>query len=70
MIWNEIVCLGDSLTFGARDPFKRSFPAELGKMLSDETGEFYYCHNYGVCGETSSDSIGTSTVTWWKCKHQ
>ena len=55
MIWNEIVCLGDSLTFGARDPFKRSFPAELGKMLSDETDEFYYCHNFGINGETSSD---------------
>ena len=55
MIWNEIVCLGDSLTFGARDPFKRSFPTELGKMLSDETDEFYYCHNFGINGETSSD---------------
>ena len=55
MIWNEIVCLGDSLTFGARDPYKRSFPAELGKMLSKETGEFYYCHNFGINGETSSD---------------
>ena len=38
MIWSEIVCLGDSLTYGARDPYKRSFPAELSKMLSDETG--------------------------------
>ena len=55
MIWNEIVCLGDSLTFGARDPYKRCFPAELGKMLSKETGEFYYCHNFGINGETSSD---------------
>ncbi len=55
MIWNEILCLGDSLTFGARDPYKRCFPAELGKMLTDDTDEFYYCHNFGINGETSSD---------------
>ena len=28
MIWNEILCLGDSITFGARDPYKRSYPVE------------------------------------------
>ena len=32
MIWNEITCLGDSLTYGARDRYGRSYPAELGKM--------------------------------------
>ena len=62
MIWNEIVCLGDSLTFGARDPYKRSFPAELGKMLSKETGEFYYCHNFGVNGETWSNISSRSNA--------
>tara|TARA_R100000742_G_C4279616_1_gene104761 strand:- start:9929 stop:10486 length:558 start_codon:yes stop_codon:yes gene_type:complete len=55
MIWNEILCLGDSITFGARDPHKRSFPAELGKMLTEQFNEFYYCHNCGINGETSSD---------------
>jgi lysophospholipase L1-like esterase len=55
MIWNEIVCLGDSLTYGARDRFGRSFPAELGRILYEKTGEFYICHNYGVNGHTSSD---------------
>ncbi len=33
MIWNEILCLGDSITYGARDPYKRSYPEELGKIL-------------------------------------
>jgi len=55
MIWNEIICLGDSLTYGARDRFGRSFPTELSKILYDKTKEFYVCHNYGVNGHTSSD---------------
>ena len=57
MIWNEIVCLGDSITYGARDKYGRSYPAELSKTLTENTGEFYHCHNYGVCGETSSDLL-------------
>ena len=32
MIWNEIVCLGDSITFGARDEYGRCYPAELGSV--------------------------------------
>jgi len=60
MIWNEILCLGDSLTYGARDRYGRSYPAELGKILSEETGEFYICHNYGINGETSSDLLRRS----------
>jgi lysophospholipase L1-like esterase len=57
MIWNEIVCIGDSLTYGARDEYGRSYPAELGKILSEKTNEFYVCHNYGINGETSSDLL-------------
>lgn len=60
MIWNEILCLGDSLTYGARDRFGRSYPAELGRILSEKTGEFYICHNYGINGETSSDLLRRS----------
>jgi lysophospholipase L1-like esterase len=60
MIWNEILCLGDSLTYGARDQYGRSFPAELGKLLYQKTGEFYICHNHGVNGETSSDLLRRS----------
>jgi len=62
MIWNEVVCLGDSLTYGARDRYGRSYPAELGKIMSEKTGEFYICHNYGINGETSSDLLRRS----WK----
>ena len=60
MIWNQILCLGDSLTYGARDRYGRSYPAELGKVLTDKTGEFYICHNYGINGETSSDLLRRS----------
>lgn len=60
MIWNQILCLGDSLTYGARDRYGRSYPAELGKVLSEKTGEFYICHNYGINGETSSDLLRRS----------
>ena len=57
MIWNEILCVGDSITYGARDEQKRSFPAELAKIMTDKTGEFFVCHNHGICGETSSDLL-------------
>ena len=60
MIWNEIICLGDSLTYGARDRYGRSYPAELGQILSKVTNEFYICHNYGINGETSSDLLRRS----------
>ena len=36
MIWNEVVCLGDSLTYGARDRYGRSYPAELAKILFEK----------------------------------
>ena len=39
MIWNEILCIGDSLTYGARDCYRRSYPVELGKILYEKTKE-------------------------------
>lgn len=57
MIWNEILCLGDSITYGARDEYGRSYPAELGSILTKLTGEYYHCHNYSKCGDTSSDLL-------------
>ncbi|MAG26595.1 hypothetical protein CMI47_13715 [Candidatus Pacearchaeota archaeon] len=57
MIWNEILCIGDSLTYGARDRYGRSYPAELAKIMAEKTNEFYVCHNYGINGETSSDLL-------------
>lgn len=49
-----ILCLGDSLTFGARDEFHRSYPAELSRLYWERQRQSVYCLNYGVNGETSS----------------
>lgn len=57
MIWNEILCLGDSLTYGARDEFKSSYPVELSRILRESTKEVYICHNEGISGETTSDLL-------------
>jgi len=65
MIWNEILCLGDSITYGARDKYGRSYPAELSRILKEKTGEVYVCHNHGISGETSSDLLRRA---WNACK--
>ena len=57
MIWNEILCLGDSITTGARDRYGRCYPMELARLMTQRTGEFYFCHDHGVCGDTSSDLL-------------
>ena len=55
MIWNEILCLGDSITTGARDSQGRSFPAELASILADKTGEFYYSRYKGRWYKSTRD---------------
>jgi len=57
MIWNEILCLGDSITYGARDEYRRSPTVELSKIMTERTGEVYICHNHGISGETSSELL-------------
>ncbi len=46
----KVVCLGDSITFGARldNPSEDSYPAQLQKMLGDP----YQVTNFGVGGST------------------
>ena len=65
MIWNEVLCLGDSITYGARDEYGRSPTIELAKMLTEATGEHYICHNHGISGETSVDLLKR---TWNACR--
>tara|TARA_B110000444_G_scaffold197155_1_gene187950 strand:- start:1898 stop:2455 length:558 start_codon:yes stop_codon:yes gene_type:complete len=57
MIWNEIICLGDSITYGARDEYDRSYTSELPSILENITKELWVCHNYGINGETSSNLL-------------
>ena len=54
---HKIICLGDSLTFGARDEFARSYPAELARIIRERTGRFYVCLNYGINGQTTSQML-------------
>ena len=52
-----INCIGDSLTFGARDEKHRSYPAELSKLFWDNETESIYCINNGISGETSGELL-------------
>lgn len=55
MIYNVLVCLGDSLTTGARDRYFRSYPLELASAMSQKTNEAWLCATEAVNGQTSSD---------------
>jgi lysophospholipase L1-like esterase len=55
VIYNVLLCLGDSLTAGARDRYLRNYPLELAARLSARTGEEYYCITEAVNGRTSAE---------------
>lgn len=57
MIYGTVLCLGDSLTFGARSEHIRGYPEELARLLSEKTGQEWSCLNHGVNGETSIDIL-------------
>lgn len=50
----KILCLGDSLTNGARDEYYRSYPMELADLILARRTDFYLCINAGVNGDTTS----------------
>jgi lysophospholipase L1-like esterase len=50
----KILCLGDSLTNGARDEYYRNYPMELSDLIVERRAEFYLCLNAGVNGDTTS----------------
>lgn len=60
-LWEYVLCLGDSLTYGARDEFGRGYPAELADILREKTGRVWICLNEGVNGQTSSDVLRRAT---------
>ena len=53
MIYGSIICLGDSLTYGARDELYRGYPIELELWLYEKFGQNWNCVNAGVNGEIS-----------------
>ena len=52
-----ILCLGDSLTFGARDEYHSSYPSHLSKLFWDHEKKEVFCLNYGINGETSGQLL-------------
>ncbi len=57
MIYGTVLCLGDSMTFGARSEYGRGYPEELAKLLSDHFKQEWSCLNEGVNGECSIDVL-------------
>ena len=58
MIYNTLLCIGDSLTFGARDEFNRGYPAELSSYLNKiDPSQFWMVINEGVNGRRSGDLL-------------
>jgi len=57
MIYGTVLCLGDSLTFGARSEFVRGYPEELARLLTEHFEQEWTCLNRGVNGETSIDVL-------------
>ncbi len=50
-IYGVILCQGDSLTFGSRDPDGMSYPLYLGRRLSEKHGQTWATVNLGVPGD-------------------
>lgn len=60
MIYNTLICFGDSLTYGSRDEFGLSYPAELKRIITEEENVFISTINLGVAGETTADMLRRS----------
>ena len=50
-VYGVIICQGDSLTYGSRDPDGMSYPLYLGRMLSERHGQTWVTLNFGIPGE-------------------
>ena len=64
MIWDLIIGLGDSLTSGARDEYRRGYPLELQQMLNEKhKKKFFVVVNEGIVRQTSSDLLNRAYKT-------
>jgi lysophospholipase L1-like esterase len=50
-IYGVVVCQGDSLTFGSRDPDGMSYPLYLGRLLSRKHDQTWATVSFGVPGD-------------------
>lgn len=53
----KILCIGDSLTNGARNEFYRDYPLELSEIFFKKLKKNVICQNESVNGETSSEVL-------------
>lgn len=53
----KILCLGDSLTNGARNEYFRDYPLELSQFITEKSKTPNICINDSVNGETSSEIL-------------
>ena len=56
----RILCLGDSLTNGARNEYYRNYPIELNYLIKKKNKIENICFNESVNGETSSEILRRS----------
>ncbi|GEM_PF-1736260 len=54
MNYTQVLCLGDSITFGSRCKYDRGYPPIFSKMLTEYLGWPHICINAGVSQETSA----------------
>ena len=64
----HIVCIGDSLTYGSRDEFGRSYPAELSKIFWEQEKKKVNCIVKAIPGQSSSDLLKRIYVDCQVCK--
>lgn len=55
MIYDKVLCIGDSMTFGARSYF--GYPEYLAKYLREKTRKYWICVNAGVNRERAVDVL-------------
>ena len=53
----KILCLGDSLTNGARNEYYRDYTLELNYLIKNKKKADNICINESVNGETSSEIL-------------
>jgi len=57
MIGGLILCIGDSLTFGARDEYGLHYPELLSRKLSEKYDQWWSAVNHGISGETTAQIL-------------
>jgi lysophospholipase L1-like esterase len=48
-----VLCIGDSLTGGARDEYQRGYPVELARLYHEKKGQDVFAVNHAVNGDTT-----------------